>query len=66
MIQTSLKTLQSWRSNCDVQLILYDSDPRNPDLSELAKVTDYVVSYACKGNCTHEAERQALLDIVYR
>jgi len=29
-------------------------------------VTDYVVSYACKGNCTHEAEKQSLLDIVLR
>jgi len=66
MIQTSLTTLQSWRSNCDIQLILYDSDPKNPDLHELAKVTDYVVSYACKGNCTHEAEKQAMLDIILR
>ena len=66
MIQTSMKTLQSWRSNCDIQLILYDSDPNNPDLGELSKVTDYIVSYACKRNCTHEAEKQALLDIVFR
>jgi len=66
MMQTSIKSLQSWRSNCDVQIILYDSDPRNPDVCELSKVTDYVVSYACKGNCTHEAEKQALLDVVLR
>ena len=43
IIQTSTTTLQSWRSNCDIQLILYDSNPINPDLHELAKVTDYVV-----------------------
>ena len=66
MIQTSLKTLQSWRSNCDVQIILYESNPMDPNLGELAKVTDYVVSYACKGNCTHEVEKQTLLDIVTR
>jgi len=66
MIQTSMKVLQSWRSNCDVQLIIYESDPKNPDLTELAKVTDYVVSYACKGNCTHDAEKQALLDVIIR
>jgi len=66
MIQTSMKVLQSWRSNCDVQLIIYESDPKNPDLSELAKVTDYVVSYACKGNCTHDAEKQALLDVILK
>jgi len=66
IIQSSIKILQSWRSNCDLQLILYNSDPRNPDLGELSKVTDYVVSYACKGNATHEAEKQALFDIVTR
>ena len=41
-------------------------DLRNPDLCELSKVTDYVVSYACKGNATHEAEKQASFDIVTR
>jgi len=66
IIQSSIKILQSWRLNCDIQLILYDSDPRNPDLGELSKVTDYIVSYACKGNATHEAEKQAVLDIVTR
>ena len=66
IIQSSVKILQSWRSNCDLQLILYNSDPRDPDIGELSKVTDYVVSYACKGNATHEAEKQALFDIVTR
>ena len=41
-------------------------DLRNPDLCELSKVTDNVVSYACKGNATHEAEKQASFDIVTR
>jgi hypothetical protein len=49
-VQSSLYLLQGWRANCDVQLILYDSDPTNPDCVELAKVTDYVVVYVCKGN----------------
>jgi hypothetical protein len=39
-----------------VQLLLYDSDPRNPDLYEISKVTDYIVSYACKGNSKMETE----------
>jgi hypothetical protein len=46
LLQSSSYALQSWRANCDVQLMLYQSDPDNPDLSELAAVTDYVVSYA--------------------
>jgi hypothetical protein len=50
--------LQSWRANCDIQLLLYDSDPSNPDPSELATVTDYVVSYTCKGNESTLEEKQ--------
>jgi hypothetical protein len=37
---------------------LYDSDPTNPDCEELAKVTDYVVAYACKGNDSLKGEKE--------
>jgi hypothetical protein len=57
-VQSSLYLLQGWRANCDVQLILYDSDPTNPDCEELAKVTDYVVAYACKGNDSFKGEKE--------
>jgi len=60
--QTSLYCLQSWRANCDVQILIYDTDPKNPDASEIAKVTDYVVSYACKGNATLAVERKFVKD----
>ena len=60
--QTSLYFLQSWRANCDVQILIYDTDPKNPDASEIAKVTDYVVSYACKGNATLAVERKFVKD----
>jgi hypothetical protein len=40
--------------------MLYQSDPDNPDLSELAAVTDYVVSYACKGNESVTEEKQKM------
>lgn len=64
MVQSSTKVLQSWRGNCDVQLIIYSSHPDNPDLDEISKVTDYVVAYACKGNSTHTAERQSIIDMI--
>jgi len=51
-IQTSLHCVQSWRANCDISILIYESDPKNPDPNEIAKVTDYVVNYACKGNLT--------------
>lgn len=56
--QTSRVLLQSWRGNCDVQLLVYNSDPKKPDIKEIAKVTDYVVSYSCKGNVTLKEERE--------
>lgn len=56
--QSSLDLLQSWRGNCDVSILLYDCDPRYPNLTEIARVTDYVVSYACKGNTTVKEERE--------
>ena len=61
-----MDVLQSWRANCDVQLLLYESDPLRPDPAEIAKVTDYVVAYACKGNATMAAERKQVKDIIMR
>jgi hypothetical protein len=57
-IQTSLHCLQSWRANCDIAILIYESDPKNPDSSEIAKFTDYVISYACKGNLTLAIEKK--------
>lgn len=56
--QTSKHLLQSWRANCDVQILVYDCDPKNPDISEIARVTDYIVAYSCKGNSTLREERE--------
>ena len=56
--QTSTDLLQSWRGNCDVQILVYNCDPKKPDISEIAKVTDYVVAYSCKGNATLKEERE--------
>ena len=63
--QTASDVLQSWRANCDVQILIYSSDPANPDADDIARVTDYVVGYACKGNKTlveeNEQTKQILL-----
>jgi hypothetical protein len=37
--------------------LLYECDPFSPDPSEIARVTDYVVAYACKGNSTLTREK---------
>ena len=62
--QTSMDALQSWRGNCDVQILMCDCDLKHPRFEELARVTDYVVAYACKGNVTLKQEREINRDIV--
>ena len=50
--------LQSWRGNCDIQILVYSCDPKHPDIAEIARITDYVVAYACKGNASVKEERE--------
>lgn len=64
MQQISTVQLQSWRANCDVELLLYDSDPYNPNLSEFVKVVDYVVSYITKGNIGYLTEQKIMKDLM--
>ena len=66
LTQTSLSCLQSWRGNCDIQILVYETDPKNPDPAELTKVSDYVVGYACKGNATLSIERMHVKSFTMR
>lgn len=52
-----MNLLQSWRANCDVKILIYDTHPDYPDLSEISKVSDYIVSYTCKGHMTLSQEK---------
>ena len=54
--QTSLDLIQTWRGNCDIQIMIYESNPDNFNLREISKVTDYTVAYSCKGNATLREE----------
>ena len=64
--QSSLLLAQSWRANCDVQILLYDSDPMHPNPEDVARATDYIVAYACKGVETLQEERRQMIDLVLR
>ncbi len=66
LVQSSTKMLQVWRGNCDIQLLLYKSDPEKLDPKEIAQITDYVVSYACKGNERLHDEKEQNKSIVSR
>ena len=66
MLQTSKTMLQSWRANCDIQLLVYETDPYNPNPEEIARVVNYVVGYSCKGGHTHAEERNQLEELTNR
>lgn len=62
--QVSEDMLHSWRANCDLQVMIYESDPDCPDLNEIARVTDYVVGYACKGGSTAQEEKEQIKSFI--
>ena len=64
--QTSKTLLQSWRANCDIQLIFYHSNPKIPDMEEIQKVSKYVTSYTVKRHFSTKQERNDIQDIVLR
>lgn len=68
VVQTAEDVLQSWRGNCDVQILIYNSGYCNNsiDTTDIARVTDYVVAYSCKGNKSLKEERKQNKDIILR
>jgi hypothetical protein len=56
--QVSTAMLQSWHGNCDIQVLIHDSSPKQPNLDEIMRVTDYVMSYTSKGNHTFTKEKE--------
>ena len=64
MTQCSKYLLQSWRANCDVQLLIYDSHPDKPNLEEIRRLTNYVVSYTTKVNQSIPNERKVIKEII--
>ena len=60
LLQSSMLCSQSWRANCDMQLLVYVNDPDYPDPQDISRVTDYIVAYACKGIETYKQERKTI------
>ena len=50
MVQHSQIHTQGWRANGDMSIILSDSGPDNPSVSDIIATEKYVTGYACKGN----------------
>ena len=57
MIATSMHCLLSWQANSKVDLMICYCDPLQPDPMDIAHVTDYIVSYFCKGCMTLVEEK---------
>jgi hypothetical protein len=62
--QASTFLMRGWRGNCDIQLLIYKSHPGEIDASDVSRVTNYVVSYACKGNETVVEEKKCIQALI--
>lgn len=62
--QASKYLMRGWRANCDIQLLIYKSMPDDVEPADISRVTNYVVSYACKGNDTVIDEMKAMRAII--
>ena len=58
LVQTSLYLASGWRANVDFQILLIPSDDGNVNIKDVACLTDYIVSYMCKGNETQIQEKK--------
>ena len=63
-VTTSKWLVQGWRANCDLQVLLYECDPLYPNPDEVARVTDYIVAYACKGTETLVEEMKQMKALI--
>jgi hypothetical protein len=64
--QTCMPALQSWRGNIDIQLIIYKSDPRYPNINEIQGMVRYIVSYVTKKGYRLKEERKMMEDLILR
>lgn len=64
VVQHSRILLKFWRANCDIKLILYDTDPACPDIHEIDNVVRYLVAYTGKKNKTHKQEKNIIHDLI--
>jgi len=66
ILQHSKSLLETWRANCDVKILIYESDPNCPDINEIDNVIRYLVAYTVKKNKTHSQEHNIIEDLIKR
>ena len=66
MVQLSKYILRTWRANCDIKLLVYDTDPKYPDIKEIENVIRYLVAYTVKKSSTISEEKNIIQDLITR
>ena len=66
VVQSSTYILQSWRANCDIQIILYESNPNVVDPLEIPQITDYIVTYSCKSHESLKDEQDQMKTMIMK
>jgi hypothetical protein len=66
VVQHIRTLLRGWRTNWDIKLLLYYSNPNCPGISEIEDVSRYVVSYTGKRHNTSQAEIDAIQNIIMK
>ena len=64
MQQTSQTMLQSWRANCDVAVLVYDTDPVDFTPKDISTISSYIVSYCTKGNSSYVEESDTIAGVI--
>ena len=64
VVQTSLYLATGWRANVDFQILLIYDDDGIVNIKDIACLTDYIVSYMCKGNETQIQEKKNMTTVI--
>jgi len=62
--QSSKYLMRGWRANCDIQILIYRSAPNDINAADVSRVTNYIVSYACKGSESVVEEKKAMKSLI--
>lgn len=64
VLQTSLYLAMAWRANVDFQVLLIDGSDGIVCMRDIARLTDYIVSYMCKGNESQIQEKKQMANLI--
>ena len=65
LVQHSIDLLRIWRANIDVKCLLFDTNPKFPNMREIDAIICYIAGYTVKKNKTLKEENQMIQDLIY-